>query len=346
MPLVFDAPVKNEALTAFVRNVPVDSELRLLNEVPTRTVNTNEIDLAEVFRRNRTARYRSFDGRIHVSARDGGTTRKVKLLPLGSSLSMGEYERLQVEFARAGGTNTRALVDAIYDDGTQLPREVHARLEQGLGDVLADGVLTIDENGLEGFELDFGVPDNQKPDAATPWSAAGATILSDLIAWRDVYVSNNGTRPGAIRTSQQVISLMQRNAEIINAIYGASAERTRVSYSDLQSLLFDEGLPPLVESYDTQVDVDGTLVRVIPEGQVLFTPAAIGDLVNVVSGVSATALELVNAAKADFTFADAPGIVGVVINDGPPFRQFTFVDAVAMPVLTDARRLLTASVLG
>lgn len=345
MALVFDAPVTNEALTTFVREVPVDNELRLLNEVPSRTVNTNEINLAEVFRRNRTARFRSFDGRIHVSARDGGTTRTVKLLPLSSSLSMGEYERLQLEFARTQGTNRAALADAIYDDGTQLTREVQARLEQALGDVLTDGILTVNENGLNLGDLDFGVPANQKIVAATVWSNPAAPILTNLIAWRDVYVQNNGSRPGAIRTSQAVISYMQRNTEIINAIYGAAAGRTRATLADLQTLLQSEGLPPLVESYDTQVDVDGTLVRTIPENRVLFTPAALSDLVETVYGVSATALELVNAAKVDFSFSEAAGIVGVVIKEGPPFREFTFVDGVAMPVLTDARRLLTAQVL-
>ncbi|WP_087507921.1 major capsid protein [Cellulomonas iranensis] len=345
MALVFDAPVSNEALTTFVRNVPVDSELRLLNQVPSRTVARGEISLAEVFRRNRTARYRSFDGRIHVSARDGGTTKTVKLLPLSSSLSMGEYERLQLEFARTGGTNTAALADAIYDDATQLTREVHARLEQALGDVLTDGVLTLNENGLVGVELDFGVPVNQKVIAATVWSNVAAPALTNLIAWRDVYIANNGSAPGAIRTSRTVISHLQRNTEIINAIYGSAAGRTRASFADLQTLLASEGLPPLVESYDTQVDVDGTLVRVIPENRLLFTPENLGDLVNTVYGVSATALELVNSNKADFSFEEAPGIVGVITKDGPPFRQYSFVDGVAMPVLNDARRLLTAQVL-
>src|SRR5699024_8955893 len=131
---------------------------------------------------------------------------------------------------------------------------------------------------------------NQKVNAGTVWSSAAAPILTELIAWRDVYVANNGTRPGAIRTSQAVISHMQKNTEIIKAVHGASAERTRVTFGELQSLLIDEGLPPVVESYDTQVDVDGSLVRVIPEGRVLFTPASLGDLVETVYGVSATAL--------------------------------------------------------
>jgi hypothetical protein len=60
-------------------------------------------------------------------------------------------------------------------------------------------------------------------------------------------------------------------------------------------------------------------------------------------GVTATALELVNSNESDLSFEDAPGIVGVVEKVGPPYRQFTFVDACGMPVL-DSARLMTLDV--
>jgi hypothetical protein len=63
-----------------------------------------------------------------------------------------------------------------------------------------------------------------------------------------------------------------------------------------------------------------------------------------VSGVTATALELVNSNEADLSFEEAAGIVGVVEKVGPPYRQFTFVDACGMPVLTDSARLMTLDV--
>jgi hypothetical protein len=40
----------------------------------------------------------------------------VQLPPLSDAISMGELERLQLEFARTGGTNQAAFVDAIYND--------------------------------------------------------------------------------------------------------------------------------------------------------------------------------------------------------------------------------------
>jgi hypothetical protein len=60
---------------------------------------------------------------------------------------------------------------------------------------------------------------------------------------------------------------------------------------------------------------------------VLFTPASLGDICKLHYGVSATALELVNSGDSDLTFEEASGIVGVIEKDGPPYRQYTFVDA-------------------
>jgi hypothetical protein len=154
----------------------------------------------------------------------------------------------------------------------------------------------------------------------------------------------NGVRPGAIRTSQRNLRLMQRNKEIIDAVHGATQGRTRVNRSELDDLLTSEGLPTVGDPYDTQVDVDGTGTRTVPENRVLLTPATLAELVQVAMGVSATALELVNSNQVDLSFEDAPGIVGVVEKIGPPYREFTFVDAVGMPILTDAKRLLVANV--
>lgn len=345
MAIFFDAPVSPDDITTFTREVPTPGEFALLNQFPTRMVDDNTVDFAEIVRTNRTARYRSFDGRIHVSSRDTGSEKRVKLLPLSSSLTMGEYERLQLQFARTGGTNQQALANAVYNDAQNLTREVQARLEQAWGDVLTDGKLTINENGFQG-EADFGVPSEHVETAATVWTdTANADILTELTDWVDVYVATNGTRPGSIRTSLRVQRLMQRNAEIINAVHGSAAGRTNVTLADLNALLQSEGLPTLEEPYDTRVDVDGTSTRVVADDRLVMTPANLADLGYTAMGVSATALELVNSGASDLSFENAAGIVGVVDKSGPPYREQTLVDAVGMPILANARLLFVADVL-
>lgn len=345
MAIWYDAPVPPDALTAFIRDVPLNPTLGLLNAFPREESDDNTVDFAEIVRTNRTAKYRAFDGRIHVSERDVSSEKRVKLMPLGTSLNESEYERLQREFARSGGTRTEALERSIYNDAENLTREVLNRLELAWGDVLTDGILTIDdENGLMGFEADFGVPANHKVTAGTAWTNIAAPALDNLIAWNDVYIATNGGPAGAIRTSQRIIRLMQTNTQIVNAVYGAAAQRTRVTLSELNDLLADYGIPNVVAPYDGVLDVDNVLTRVIPDDRLLFTPSDLGSLGATVFGVSATALELVDSNVAELSFEEAPGIVGVVEKVGPPYRKFTFVDATAMPILKDARRLFIADV--
>lgn len=343
MAIFYDAPVAPDALTAFVREVPIPSSLGLSQLFPTVLSTSNKFDWSEVLRTNRTARFRSFDGRIHVSDRDGGTDKQVNFLPLSDSLNQGEYERLQLEFARTGGTRTEALANAIYNDGERLTRHVQNRMEQAIGQVLTTGKLTINENGFQG-EADFGVPANHLVTAGTAWTNVAAPALANLVAWVDAYIATNGFAPGAILTSNRVRRLMSINTELIGAAVGTQSGKTRINATELGDLLASEGLPSDVRTYDSVVDVDGVVTRVIPDDKVVFLPPSPGDLMEVRYGISATALELVNSSRAELSFQGAAGIVGLVVQTGPPFRQFTFVDAVGMPVLTDAKRVFVADV--
>lgn len=344
--ILFDnVPVTPDALTTFVRRVPTPAENALSQLFPTRYRDTNTIDWAEIVQRNRTAKYRSFDGNIHVSVRDAGSSKRVPLAPLSSSIGLGEYERLQLEFARTGGTYTRALANAVYNDGENLTREVLNRVELAWGDVLADGKLTINENGLQS-EADYGVPANHivTPAGAAWTNLTTSTPLTDLLAWSDIWNATTGSRPAQMLSGLRIQRLLQRNKEVIDAVYGSTQGRTRVNETELRELLSSEGLPTLLAPYDTQLDVDGANVRVFPDDKVALLPANLSDLGYMAYGLSATALELVGAAQSDLAFQGAPGVVGVVIKEGPPFRQYTYVDAVGQPVLEDAKKLLVGTV--
>ncbi|MEU8186019.1 major capsid protein [Micromonospora carbonacea] len=345
MAIVFDGPVTPDALSVFVRNVPTPADQVLNQLLPDRYFDRNTIDLTEITRTNRTARFRAFDGRLHVSERDAAVTKQVKLPPLSTSLSMGELERLQLEFARAGGGNTEAVVQATYNDAVNLTREVQSRMEQARGDVLTDGKFTLAGEGGLFMEADYGVPAGHLVAPGTPWTTvATATIIANEAAWIDTYVATNGFAPGGQVVSRRVLNLMLQNAEIRSLAASLSGTPSLVTRPALDATLEAFGLPPIRMVYDTVVDVDGTSTRVIPDDRVIFVPPNVADLGYTAWGVSATALELVNSNEADFSFSEAPGIVGVVEKIGPPYREFTFVDAVGMPVLANPRLLMVADV--
>jgi len=343
MTIVFDGPVNPDALTTFVREVPLPAEFVLNQILPDRYKTTNIVDLAEITRTNRTARFRAYDGRLHVSERDAVSLKQVKLPPLSTSYSMGEYERLQLEFTRTGGTNTATLVDAVYDDATNGTREVLARMEQARGDVLTDGKFTVAGEGNLFLEADFGVPATHIVTAAILWSVvATATIVQNLRTWVDVFIATNGFPPEGMIVSNRVLGFMLQNAEIRTLASSLTGAPALVSRQTVEGALNAFTLPPITFVYDSKVDVDGTTTAVIPDDRVILHGRDVG---YTAWGITATSLELVNSQKVDMSFEDAPGIVGVVEKDGPPYREFTYVDAVGMPVLENPKRLFVAKVL-
>lgn len=345
MTIVFDGPVTPEALTTFVREVPTPADQVLDRLLPNKYFNSNTIDFQTITRTNRTARFRAFDGRLHVSNRDTSTTSQVKLPPVSTSNSMGELERLQLEFARNGGGNNAAVVNAIYDDATNLTREVLTRMEQARGDVLTDGKFTLTGEGGLYMEADYSVPANHIVSPGIPWSTvASATIIANETSWVNTYVATNGFAPGGQVMSRTTLNYMLQNAEFRTLLASVVGTPGLITRQALDTLLQAYGLPPLLFIYDTLVDVDGTSTRVIAEDKVLFVPPNPTDLGYTAWGVSATALELVNSNEVDLSFEEATGIVGVVVKEGPPFRQFTLVDAVGMPVLAQPKLLMVADV--
>ena len=346
MAIFYEAPVTPDDLTMFTRNVPMLQNYVLNQILPDRLINDNRVDVGSLVRRGRTARFRVFDGPIHVSARDSYSVSNIALPPLSDSLALGEYERLQIQFARTQGTNQRALVDAIYDDATILTQNVRRRMELARGDVLTDGKFTLQGEGGLWMEADFGVPAAHFVTAGVPWSTtATADPILDITNWSNVYNDTNGFYPGGMWISRQTLNQLLRNTNLRTAyattINGTS---TLLRRDQVDSALDAYGLPPIVGVYDASVDVDGVSTRIMPANKVIFVPPAGQSLGYTAWGVSATALELVQANQSELSFADAPGIVGVVVKEGPPFRQYTFVDGVGMPVLENPNALMVGTV--
>jgi hypothetical protein len=346
--IFFDAEVTPDALTAFVRELPTPDDLAFFNAIGAQFVDDHKVDVSELVETNRVASFRTWDGNFPTIGRDGASSSEVNLLPLGAQASaLGEYERLQLQFARTQGTNKAALANAIYNDAEKLTRSIYNRLELAWGDVFTDGILTITENGIAGNAgiLDFGMPVENKVTAGVAWSDPTAPVLDDLLAWVEAYEEQGLGSPGAIRMKEKTFRLLSRNEQILGLYNGTAGTSERITADRVRDVLNSEGLPPVVFLPNTSFRAQsGSDVKVVPDNLVLLTPASLSDLGFTALGISVTALELVNSQVAEMTFQGAAGLVGVVEKVGPPYRQFTFVDATAMPILTQPRRLFIANV--
>lgn len=343
MAIFWDGNPTPDDMTDFVRDVPVDPSLQFLAEFPPEFSDDNTIDFSEIVRHNRAAKFRAWDGRVHVSTRDTGSQRRIKLPPLSSSLGQGEYETLMLAFKRMGGTNDNVLAKAAYNDAEQLTREIQARFNLAWGRLISGkGVLPIPELAAT---LDYGVPAEHKVVAPVNWADTdNALVLTNIEAWAAAWRSSNGGGAIEIKTSSAKLSQARRNKEVIDACYGATQGRTRVSLSELNQLLGDEGLPTFGATDDSSVEVDGVDTRVFDADKVAIMPVDRRELGSSVWGTTTTAVEMADNTDSDLTFEDAPGIVGVIDKGTEvPYRQMTFVDACGLPKI-NGRKLLVATV--
>ncbi|MEU9806227.1 major capsid protein [Mycobacterium sp. NPDC050853] len=352
MALFLDGPLPLEDTIAFVQNVPLPSNNQFTQMMPSKEYATDEIDFATITKTNRAAKFRNWDGSFWIAPRDTGSEKRVRMLPLGGQLSVGEYERRQIEMARYGGTIQSVLVDAIYNDLENLTRYAQNRVELAWGDVLSDGVLTINENGVQ-QQVDYGIPAGQLVTPATLWSNhATSTPLSDLIAWTGVYSGVNGSPHGQFKTSTAVIQHLMQNTQLINAIKGANTGATWVSINEINAFLGGFGIPPFIVPLDGQpggsiyassFDVDGVTTPAFATNKLAFLPGDLGSLGFTAWGTPTTSLEL---SANNVQVQVAAGLIGILVREeAPPFRKTTFVDGVVLPVLADPRKILVATVL-
>jgi hypothetical protein len=346
MAIVYDSPVLPDDLTEYVRNVPTPSNFILSQWLPNDYLDVNQVDIGTLTSTNRVARFRVWDGPLHVAQRDTASVKSIKLPPLSDSRSIGELERLKIEFARTGGTRQDLFTKAIYDEAGQLTRYVQNRMELARGDVLTDGVFTmLSSNGEPALTVDYGVPGGNIVTAGTLWSTtASADPLTDLNTWQTAYNTLNGFDFGGMIISRTILNYLLANTAMRTLTGTLVGAPTLITRDQVNQALDARGLPPIVGVYDSRVDVDGTSTRVTAANKVYFVPPADQRLGRTVWGVTATALELVNSNSVDLDFSQAAGIVGVVVKEGPPFVEHTFVDACGLPVIDNPNFLMVATV--
>jgi hypothetical protein len=343
MALNFDL-IEPGVLTGFVRELPVPANYTLNTWLRDRNIGDIEAAFQTAFKRNRAAMFRAYDAETPIGERDNFQRSRVALPPLGQKTVVGEEERLKLEMLRSGGDNTNALIQALYNDARINTEAVLARMELARGQVLTTGKFTFQgENGLKGIEADFGVQSSHLPTAPTAWTNyAASDPLEQMRDWSDLYTDDAGEPPAFALTSRQAIGNMLRNESVRAAFATLGGTPSVITRAQLAGLLDANGLPQLVQ-YDSQVYVNNAATRIIPANKMIYLPQNPEALGNTFWGITAEALELTGLNNPQLTFAQAPGLVGMVTKEGDPVRTWTKVTAIGMPVIADANKLLTAT---
>lgn len=328
-------------LTGYARQALADYEINrftLSQFLPSRQVddieyrvNNGQLGLADA------ASYRAYDAESAIGRRQGFGRIRGELPPVSRKLRLGEYDRLRLRAANIGGQPYQPIVDAIYNDTDKTVLDVAARVELARGSALSTGTVTIAEDGVQAT-IDFGRRSAHTGVApATAWTTtASSTPIADLTAWRFTYRQNNGgTEPGAILTSQKVLSNILRSAEVKALAAQQGQAPTFVSPTALNTILQAYGLPPIILN-DAQVNVQSggtwTATRIIPENNVILLPAPNGQtyLGGTFWGTTAESLQ------PEFGLTgDEPGIVAGSYSTQDPVALWTKAAGIALPVLAN-----------
>lgn len=331
------------ALTGFARAAQEDIEAKqgtLARWLPNTSV--NDVVVRTVVGQNgagQLAQYRSFDAETPIGS-GGSAERKIfELLPLGLKERVGEYDQLR---SRAGDAAALAL-GGIQAATLRTVRAIADRLEIARGQALETGALAINENNVV-QSPSFGRPAGNTVTAATLWSAAGAKVLEDLIAWTEAYATaNDGTPAGALVVSRRVLSAMLRDAGIQALVRGSNSNvNAPVSVDALGAALSAYGLPPIVV-FDRKVKGS----RVLSDNKVFILPEAVDP--NVGSNILGATFygPTLEAADPDYGIgaSEQPGIAVGAWKTKDPIGVWVHSNAIALPVLVNPVASMVATVL-
>lgn len=337
MALIYDL-VDPQELLGFVRTLAFP-QFNLNQLLPDRNIDDleyrfNRADLVD----QDMAPYRAWDTEAPIGKRQGVARVRGELPPLSKKIRLGEEERLRMR-ALDTGDNT-PIINQIYDDAANMTRAIQARVEKARGEVLSLGTVTINENGMIA-SVDYGIPAQHKVAPGTLWSNPASTPVSDMRGWLETYVATNGVAPGRILTSTAVISNLLRNTEIRTLAGSLSGTPALVTPETVSAVFSAFGLPAM-QTYDTQVRVDGVATRVIAADRLIMLPPGGEPLGNTFFGTTAEALELRSTGQ--IVASQAPGIVAVVDKTFDPVATWTKASAIALPVLANPSLILTADV--
>lgn len=276
----------------------------------------NDVDVAQ---------YRSWDTPAPMTDRPGTSYIAGEIGPVSRQIPLSEEERLRRDIVLRN--NNDPLIDMIYADAERMVRSVAARIEMARGDLIDDGKVTINENGVK-VEADFGRSVTASPSAGTVWSNTGAsTPLTNLLTWVEDYVDLNGFEPGEILIPRATVMYLALNAEFRAYLAAGGTTPARLNLEGVAAVLQAEGLPPL-RVYDGQFRVNGTRTRVLNANKIYLMPPTGVAYGETRFGVTAEATVM----RGRGLRFDAPGIVSLIYGNDHPVQTSVLATAVALPV--------------
>lgn len=337
--------VTPEDINAYINGLPLPNNYALTRSVvPERKIYGPKFRIESSKRRINAAKFRAYNTPHALAKRQAERVVNEGMLPpVGQTLEMNELS-LILHAARRGADD-QEFIDALYDDLERHFTSVKIAMEIAAGELLTDGIVNLPGVGLD---VDWNVPAENRPTAATPWDDPAATPLTDEMAWIRYLKSVGAPKPARVITSERAVSVLASNLEYRTAFWNSSSPETTPSATlsppDVNSVRARWNLPP-VEIYDEQVWQDDVYRRVTPEGLWAMVPPNPEQWAQTQYGVTAEQDNLDADENPGLEAAREPGIFVSMEKKNNPVQLATTANAIAMPVLYVPNFHISATVL-
>lgn len=273
----------------------------------------------------------AFDTEAEMGQREG-SKQAMELALIKRKIQLKETDLLALRQPR-NAQEQAYLMREVYNDVEKMVLAVETRIEQMRMEVLSNGTVTVDENGLSDV-IDYQVPAANKVTGAF---TSGTSILDLLNTWVDLMDET----PTRILTSKKVRQTMLSHPEI-KALFKDLGMVP--SQGNLNALLQNMGLP-VIATYDAKyrkTKADGTYdtLRFLPENKlVMMTDAMPGETI---FGMTPEEARITTGGNTQYAVGN---IMASIYDTGyDPIGTFTKASAVAMPSFPEADNIVQATI--
>lgn len=180
-----------------------------------------------------------------VIDRDAVASKIGEIAKMGLKYIATEEELLALHQARNNGEK-QAMVDRLIVRSTDLVEALLLRVDVSKLEALTKGSFVYNKNGVK-INVDYGIPSDQKIALTSPndWADPDRDVIGDLLTWTALFeTNNNGKSVDEIWMSRETQALLLKNTLIV-AEAGRSVAASRVSISELNSVLSGYSLPSI-----------------------------------------------------------------------------------------------------
>lgn len=279
----------------------------------------------------------AFDTEAEIGSREA-SRQALELALIKRKMQLNEKDIIALENPR-NAAEQQYLMSQVFNDIDVLVAGVKARVEAMRMEVIANGTVTLNGNGLNTV-IDYGVPaaNKQALTGTSLWTDAASNPLADLDRWADVL---NGGATRAL-TSKAVLNALLAHPKVVAGIFGTGSQRVPTR-QELNAFLQQRDLPAIAvydQRYRKQ-EANGTYTtnRYFPTNKIaLFGDGALGETIY---GPTAEEIRLTRDPSVDVN--KVGNVLAVVYEeDRDPVSTWTKAVATALPSFPAADEVFQA----